>query len=61
MTISEHIENLVNNKSYLEARIKAGNELVNFIRDQFPRDWKRISKREKDYQNLLNLIVKGGL
>lgn len=60
MTIGEHIENLANNKSYLAARMEAGDDVVDFIREQFPRDWKRISEREKGYRFLINLIGNGG-
>lgn len=56
LTIGETIEDLATNPNYLEARLRAGDQVVKFIEDMFIRDWKRIEKREADYQALRKVV-----
>ena len=56
MKTGEIIHELITSDDYLEARIKHSEEVVNFIKEYFPRDYEYFREKEEAFQDLYALL-----
>ena len=50
MTINRILKMLITSKNYIVERVKINDEVINFIREVFPSQYKYIAEKEKNYQ-----------
>jgi hypothetical protein len=56
MTIGEIIKILINTENYAKVRCNISDDFINFVKEMLPGDYDYISKKEKEYQELLKSI-----
>ena len=56
MTVGDTLKMLENSKNYAEDRMTVSDEFIEMAKVMLPYDFERIEFKEKDYQDILDLI-----
>ena len=56
MTIGETIKMLVTSESYLEARLKVSDDVIEFIKEHMKRDYELFKEKEESFIALSNIL-----
>tara|TARA_R100001244_G_scaffold3654_4_gene4918 strand:+ start:1021 stop:1212 length:192 start_codon:yes stop_codon:yes gene_type:complete len=56
MTVGETLKMLENSENYTEDRLTVSDEFIEMAKVMLPYDFERIQTKEKDYEDLLDLI-----